>query len=428
MPGLYWRVWSANTIMSVGDGMFVTAMPLLAYTLTRDPRLISLVAAAEFLPWLLLSLHAGVLADRCDRGMLMWRAQAGQAVIVALITALVLGHLVSVWALIAAMFAIGATQVVFSNAAQAVLPQLVAPQDLPKANGQLQVSLTVGETFLGPPLGSALFGLLRFLPFGLGAAAFTASSALLSRLPKFPPAPASAAPGRPGMWADIGEGLRYLFRHRLLRTVAMLLATMNFCYQMGTATLVLLAVQTLHMGTRGYGVLWTASALGAIGGGLLNPAITRRLGMRWSLIIAMAAESVVALGVGLAPDEYAAVAVMGVSGFFVTMWNVVTVSLRQRIVPAELLGRVNSAYRMIGWGVIPLGALTGGFVAKEISFRAPFTLGGIICAVVLLAALPILRTATTPELAATPDTLPGPQSPTPPTTKTPPAPEPAPSP
>jgi MFS family permease len=187
--------------------------------------------------------------------------------------------------------------------------------------------------------------------------------------------------------------VRWLAGHRLLRTVALLLGVSNFSSQMGQATLVLLATQTLHVGTRGYGLLWTAAAVGSVLGGLVNPAITRRLGLLPSLTVAMAAFAIADAGVGLAPNFAVAAALMACNGFFVTMWNVVTVTLRQRIVPAELLGRVNSVYRMIGWGLMPLGALAGGFVAHAAGLRAAFVVAGVLSGAALLAALPALARA-----------------------------------
>jgi MFS family permease len=382
----YWRVWWANTVSSVGDGALVSALPLLAVTVTSDPRLIALVSAAIFVPWLLLSLPAGALADRFDRATLMWRAQAVQGIIVALIAVLAALGEAGIGVLVAAGFCLGAAEVVFSNAAQAVLPQYVPADLLPRANGNLQVSLTAGETFLGPPLGSLLFAVGRALPFGLDAVSFAGSALLLSGLPR-QAAPAETAGG---IAASIAEGLRWLFRHRLLRVVAVLLGVLNFCGQMGQAVLVLLATQLLHVGPSGYGLLWTASAVGSILGGLANPVLTRWFGQLPSLIIAMAAEAAVFAGIGLSPDAFTAGLMMACNGFFVTMWNVVTVSLRQRIVPASLLGRVNSVYRMIGWGLLPLGALAGGFVAHADGPRAAYAVGGIICALALVAALPVL--------------------------------------
>jgi MFS family permease len=382
----YQRVLWANTISSVGDGIFVSALPLLAVTLTRDPRLIALVSAAAFVPWLLLSLPGGVIVDRYDRAALMWRSQVVQGLIIAILALLVLVHAIGISLLIVAGFLLGAAEVIFSNAAQSVLPDLVPADKLPKANGNLQVSLTVGETFVGPPLGSVLFAVSRALPFGLDAASFFGSAALVSGLPKRAASAAEHAP----MLAQIGEGLRYLGRHRLLRMAAILLGVMGFASQMGQATLVLLAVQTLHTGTRGYGLLWTASAVGAILGGMTNPVLTRKLGMMPSLIVSLLASAVVFAGLGLAPDAVVAGACFALNGYFVTMWNVVTVSLRQRIVPGELLGRVNSVYRMIGWGLMPLGAVTSGFVAREWGYRAPYTLGGILIAIVAVLATPTL--------------------------------------
>jgi MFS family permease len=381
----YWRVWWANTVSSVGDGAFVSALPLLAVTITRDPRLIAVVSAAFYLPWLLLSLPVRALVDRRDRVALMWRAQAVQGAVVAAIAVLAAVREADIAMLAVAAFCLGTAEVVFSNAAQAVLPQLVPADQLPRANGNLQVSLTVGETFLGPPVGSVLFAAARVLPFGLDSGSFLASAALLSGLPR-------TGPGRPagGLRARIAEGLWWLLRHRLLRIVAVLLGVQNFCSQMGQAVLVLLATQTLHIGARGYGLLWTASAIGSIVGGLANPVLTRRLGQVPSLIISMAGTALAFTGIGLAPDAVLAGLLMAFNGFFTAMWNVVTVSLRQRIVPSDLLGRVNSVYRMVGWGLMPAGALAGGFVAHVVGLRAPYTIGGIACAITLIVVLPVL--------------------------------------
>jgi MFS family permease len=392
----YWRVWWANTVSSVGDGAVTAALPLLAVTITRDPRLIALVSAAFFLPWLLLSLPAGAIADRLDRVALMWRAQAFQCAVVALIAVLAAIGAAGIAVLVAAGFCLGAAEVMFSNAAQAEMPRLVPVASLPKANGNLQVSLTLGETFLGPPLGSVLFAAARALPFGLDAGSFAASAALLSGLPRRGSAGGQRA-STASLRGSVTEGLRWLLRHRLLRIVAVLLAAANFGSQMGQATLVLLATQTLHVGTRGYGLLWTAAAVGSILGGLANPAITRRVGEMPSLIISMAAFAAVYVAIGLAPGPVVLGSLMACNGFFVTMWNVVTVTLRQRIVPDELLGRVNSVYRMIGWGLIPVGALAGGFAARLGGQRVPYVAGGVVCGLALLAALPgLLRARRSP--------------------------------
>jgi MFS family permease len=389
----YWRLWWANAVSYTGDGALVSALPLFAVTVTKDPRLISLVSAAMFLPWLLLSLPAGAIVDRHDRVALMWRAQAVQFAVMGAATVLIMTHTAGIAVLAAAGFLLGCAEVVFSNAEQSALPALVPASLLARANGNQQVVLTIGETFAGPPLGSALFAVRAALPFGLDAVSFAGSAALLAGLPRTAQSRALQPRGKQRMRAQIAEGVRWLAGHRLLRTVALLLGVSNFASQMGQATLVLLATQTLHVGTRGYGLLWTAAAVGSVLGGLVNPAITRRLGLLPSLTVAMAAFAVADAGVGLAPDFAVAAALMACNGFFVTMWNIVTVTLRQSIVPAELLGRVNSAYRMIGWGLMPLGALAGGFVAHAAGLRAAYVVAGVLSGAALLAALPALAGA-----------------------------------
>ena len=387
----YWRLWWADTVSSTGDGAFNAALPLLAVTITRDPRLVSVVTAAIFLPWMLLSLPAGAVVDRCDRVTLMWWAQAVQALVVVAVTIAVLLRRADIAVLGVAGLLLGSAEVVFSNAAQSVLPALVPPELLPKANGRQQVSLTVGESFLGPPIGSLLFAAAAALPFGLDAGSFAGSAALLARLPRTRPAPGDANPAK--IRAQIAEGLRWLARHRLLRVVAVLLGIYNFANQMGQAILVLLATQTLHVSARGYGLLLAASAVGSVIGGLVNPILTRRLGLLPSLVLPAVVDAAAFVGIGLAPGPLVVAALLAVQGFSVTMWNVVTVSLRQQIVPGHLLGRVNSVYRMLGWGLMPLGALAGGFVAHAAGLRAPYVVAGLLCLLSVLAALPFLLAA-----------------------------------
>ena len=389
----YWRLWWANAVSYTGDGVLVSALPLFAITVTKDPRLISLVSAAMFLPWLLLSLPAGAIVDRHDRVALMWRSQAVQFAVMGTATVLIMTRVAGIAVLAAAGFLLGCAEVVFSNAEQSALPALVPADLLSRANGNQQVVLTIGETFAGPPLGSALFAVRAALPFGLDAVSFAGSAALLVGLPRTARSRTTQPRSDQRMRAQIAEGVRWLAGHRLLRTVALLLGVSNFSSQMGQATLVLLATQTLHVGTRGYGLLWTAAAIGSVLGGLVNPAITRRLGLLPSLTVAMATFAAVDAGIGLAPDFAVAAALMACNGFFVTMWNVVTVTLRQRIVPAELLGRVNSVYRMLGWGLMPLGALAGGFIAHAAGLRAAYVVGGVLSGAALLAALPALAGA-----------------------------------
>jgi MFS family permease len=386
LSSAYWRLWWAAGIDNLGDGAFAAAVPLLAVTITHDPRLVSVVSAATYLPWLLLSLPAGALVDRHDRVGLMWRAQVSQAMIAGAIAVLAAFGQIGVTTLAITAFGLGACDVVFSNAAQAILPDIVAKPLLHKANGNQQTITTIGQQFVGPPIGSLLFAVAVALPFGMDAGSFALSAALLATLPKRPRRQLEHAPMR----TAIVDGLRWLTRHRLLRTLALLLGVNTFCGQLANATLVLFATQTLHLDARGYGLLLGGSALGSVLGGLVNASLVARIGALPALLTALATNVVVFVGIGLSPDAIVLGVLLAVNGFVTTLWNIVTVSLRQQIVPPDLLGRVNSVYKMLGWGLMPLGALTGGLVANLFGLRVPFPIAGAVRGIALLFAAPVL--------------------------------------
>lgn len=389
LPAAYWRLWWAVAVDNLGDGAFAVAVPLLAVTITRDPRLVSVISAAGYLPWLLLSLPAGAVVDRHDRVALMWRSQVVQAAVVGGVAVLAAIGRVDIAVLAVMAFALGACEVLFSNAAQAVLPDLVPAPLLPRANGNQYAAVTAGQLFLGPPIGSLLFAVAAALPFGVDAASFALSAALLATLPRR----RRAETRHPPIGTAIADGLRWLIRHRLLRTLAVLLGVNTFCFQFGQVTLVLLVTQTLHVGARGYGLLLAGAALGSILGGLVNARIVARIGSLPALLAALATNAVVFAAIGVAPNPIVLSGLLALNGFATTLWNVVTVSLRQQVVPAELLGRVNSVYRLLGWGLIPLGAIAGGLVAHRLGLRAAYPIAAGLRGIALIAALPALVSA-----------------------------------
>jgi MFS family permease len=371
---------------------------LLAVTITRDPVLISIVSAATYLPWLLLSLPAGAMVDRRDRVSLMWRSQAVQAVIVTSVTVLLaFGH-AGVPGLAVMGFGLGCCEVVFANASQAVLPDIVPGALLSKANGSQYTVANAGQLFIGPPVGSLLFAAAVALPFGVDAGSFALSAGLLATLPRRP-RPSAA---QPTVRVAIAEGLRWLGQHRLLRTLAGLLAVNTFCFQLGNVTVVLLATQTLHVSDRGYGLLLAGAAIGSVLGGVVNAPIVARIGELPALLAVLAANVFIFVAIGFSPNAVVLGVLLGLNGFVTTMWSIVTLSMRQRVVPSDLLGRVNSAYRMLGWGLMPLGALTGGLIARELGIRAAYPVAGALRGIALLIALPVLITAIGPtRLGAT---------------------------
>ncbi|AGM06852.1 MFS transporter [Amycolatopsis keratiniphila] len=381
LPRAYRRLWWATGIDSLGNGVFTAALPLLAVTVSHDARYVALVSAATYLPWLLLSLTAGSVVDRVDRTTLMWRTQALQAVIVGVLTALVAAGAVTVPVLVLLAFALGACDVFYDNAAQTAIPDLVPKGLLHQANGRQQVAMIVGRQFLGPPLGSFFFALAWTLPFAVDAMSFVLAAVLLAKLPRR---------GGQAESVKVLDGLRWLMRHRLLRTLAVLLGINTFCGQLGNATLVLFVTDVLHLGAGVFGLLLAGAAIGGVVGGLVITRLVAWLGDLRALLVSLAVNAVVFAGMGFSPN----IAVLGgfwaVSSFVTTIWNVVTVGVRQQEVPSALLGRVNSVYRLLGWGLMPLGALTGGLLAHRFGLRVPYPVAGVVRGLALLAALPVL--------------------------------------
>ncbi|MFC7102197.1 MFS transporter [Nonomuraea rubra] len=192
------------------------------------------------------------------------------------------------------------------------------------------------------------------------------------------------------MRAAIADGLRWLAGHRLLRILAVLLGVNTFCWQLGNVSLVLLATQELHLDAPGYGLLLAGAAIGSLLGGLTGALVVERLGTLPALLAALVTNVVTFAGIGLSPNAIVLGALLAVTGFVTTLWNIVTVSLRQQIVPSGLLGRVNSVYRMLGWGLMPLGALAGGLVAHTFGVHAAYPVAGALRGIFLLVALPVL--------------------------------------
>lgn len=383
LPPEFRRLCWASAADNIGDGALVAAVPLLAVKLTHDPFGVSLVTAATYLPWLLFSLPAGATADRRDRVTLMWSSQLVQAAIVAAAAALLAVGAMGVELLATMGFALGACEVVFANASQAIVPDIVPRELLRKANSRQYTIANVCQLFLGPPVGGVLFALAPALPFGLDSVSFAASAAVLAKLPR------SRRRADPDP-AQVAAGLEFVKCHRLLRTLALLVGVNTFCFQLGNVTLVLLATETMHLGARGYGILLAAAAAGSVSGGVVAARLAARYGALAVLLVSLGANVGIFLGIGASPDATVLGALLALNGYANTLWGVMSVSLRQEVVPSHLLGRVNSVYRMLASGLMPLGALAGGLVAHELGVRAAYPVAGALRAVAFVVALPAL--------------------------------------
>ena len=380
----YWRLWTASTISNLGDGVFIVALPLLASRLTRSELSISFIGVAAALPWQLLSLPIGAIVDRIDHRLLMVRSDVFRAATVGALAILVASHNVHVWMLWVAAAALGVAEVFFDNASQAMVPAIVPVEVLEKANGRRFAAEIAANSFVGTPIGSLLFVVAMWLPFGFDAASFAIAAALVLTLRA---ATASPVAKRRRSWRireDIAEGLRWLRGHRVLRGLAIAASLSVLGMQMTAAIFVLFAQDLLHLSDRWYGALIAIGAIGAVGGGLVAERLTKRFGSVSIIYATVVVWSLCMFAEGFWPRLWVSAIATVAMAFGTTVWNTVTVSLRQRIVPPALFGRVNSVYRWLVWGSISIGAAIGGVVAREFGLRAPFFFGAGSGAVALL--------------------------------------------
>ena len=393
-PGLgtrYWQLAGATLASSVGDGLAIVAFPLLAASLTADPRLIAGVAAVQRLPWLVCSIPAGALADRCDRRRLLAVVETARMAILLLLGVAVATHTHSLLLIYVAAFSLGALETAFSGAAQAALPSLVPPEQLTKANGYLLSAQMGGEQFAGPAVGGLVFAAAAALPFVVDGVSFAASAALLYlAIPRRSPDSTRSRPVTT-LRSDMATGLRWFVRHPLLRVLAATVAGLAFCQAMGMAVLVLYALQVLHLSKAGFGLFLAAGAIGNVAAGLVAHRLHARVGACKLLVAAGAVTAASYLLIGSTAVFPVALVACLVEALAVGVGNVVTVSLRQSVIPADMLARVCNIFRLCIYGAVPLGALAGGLIAHAADSRQPFIVAGLLQAVLVVPAGMALR-------------------------------------
>jgi len=302
------------------------------------------------------------------------------------VTVLVSAGAADIYVLFAAAFLLGIGQLFFDTASVAFVSE-VLDQDLDtlqRANARLQGTQQAFGGFVGPPTGSLLFGLGRAVPILGDAVSFLFSSLMIWTLPKAPPKPAKA---RGSLLREAREGAAYLFGNRLLLGLALRPAVGNFAFMGASAVLVLFVKETLHLETTAYGVYLTANAVGALIGAALSARLAARLGTGATLTLTAFVETVALLGIGLSPNAWLAGLGEMTLGAAMGVTMGLGPSVRQAIVPDELMGRVGATGRLVALGAGPLGAVFGGWLAHVAGLRAPFIVGaGILASMTIVAA------------------------------------------
>jgi MFS family permease len=414
LGGNYFKLFWASTISNLGDGIGIIAYPWLASAITRNPLLIALVIVVQRLPWLIFSLPAGVITDRYDRQRLMVTSNTIRTVVTVGIALIVLAQqgnlpapdavndaatvittdtLLYVLILVATLL-LGVAEVLYDNSAQTFMPSIVHTDNLEKANGRMWSAEMVANTFAGPPLAGLLIAVSFALPFFADAATFAVSAILIAFIHPSTRRPAVAAipQERPSWTVELREGFRWLWSHDLLRTLALVLGTLNLLDTMATATFVLFGQEVLDTSATQFAILGTGGAVGGVLGGWTASTVVKRIGIGPSLALTLVGGGTCSIVIGLMsswPPVWLFTAVMVFVG---TLWNVITVSFRQSVIPDQLLGRVNSVYRFFAWGMMPIGAALGGlivvvvdtFASREVALRVPWLVTGV-CTLALFA-------------------------------------------
>ncbi|MEE1620022.1 MFS transporter [Zafaria sp. Z1313] len=382
--GFSW-LWTSSALSNLADGVLKIALPLIALRFTDSPALIAGLGVALSLPWLLFALPAGALADRWDRRRSMLGANAVRCLVLLLLCAAFLGGFAQLWVLYVAAFVIGCTETLYDTSAQSILPQLVPAARLDAANGRLQAAELTTNQFIGPPLGGVLAAGGAALAFATPAGLWlVAVGALWMVRGSFRIQRTGTATT---LRADIGEGLRFLWSNIVLRVLALMVGGFNLATSAMFAVFVLYAVgpaSPMGLSEPAFGLLLTATAAGAVAGSLLAGQAAALLGRSRSLLIAIVTGAVLVGLPALTANPWAIGASFLVGGLGIALWNVITVTLRQRIVPAALMGRVNSGYRLLAWGTMPLGAAAGGLLAEWIGLRPVFAVFGLLTLALLV--------------------------------------------
>jgi MFS family permease len=405
LPSAFWKLLLASAGSNLADGMFWIALPLLAIRLTDSPGLVAGVVIASRLPWLVFALVAGALADRLDRRRTMILVDLTRGAILGALAVATFAGAATLPLLYVAAFALGVAETLFDTSAQSIMPSLVEPDRLSRANGRLYAVELVMNQFVGPPVGGFISALAIGAAFGTGAVAYLlAAVSLLTIAGSFRPV-REGPPVR--MHREIAEGLRYLLGHPLLRVLALMVGISNMATAAVFSVFVLYAVSPgpLGLDAAGFGLLATALAFGSVVGSFLVERFERRLGRANLLAIAMSVNALVLVAPALTTFVPLIAVAWIIGGVVGISWNVVTVSLRQRIVPDRLLGRVNASYRLLAWGTMPLGAALGGLAGELFGVRAVFVIFGGLSALLLLGRLVVTDRAI--EAAELPLGLPG---------------------
>jgi MFS family permease len=406
---LGWRfakLWTASTTSALGSGLATIAAPLFVAAHTRSPLIVSATSGVAWLPWLLFALPGGVLVDRVDRRRLMVAIDWVRVVAMGVLAVALAAGWSSIALLDVVLFVINSGEVVFRSASQAMVSSVVPRARLERANGWLVGGTTLMQQMIAGPLAGFLITVAACVPFFVNAGTYAASAVLVGLVAGTYRAAARPEPGgEPQLRrvrTELADGFRWLIHQRVLRTMTFLIGMLNLTLTAATAVLVLLVKERLHLGSVGYGTLFACEAAGGLLGAACGDWLIRRVTATWTIRIGLLIEAGLHLTLAISRSAYFVGFMLFAFGVHASLWTIVGSSLRQRLTPPEMLGRVASTGLFVSAGGNCVGAVLGGVIANSFGITAPYWAGFVVAVIVSAVTWRVFNRATVAEAYAEP--------------------------
>ncbi len=368
-PGFRW-LFASNLVANIGDGIALAAGPLLVASQTHNAVLVALAGLLQRLPWLLLGLYAGALADRLDRRVVVMAADAVRALVVVALCVMILTGTVTITVVLVVMFCFGMGEVFADTTSSTLLPMLVDTRDLAIGSARMQAGNLAANQLLGPPVGAFLFAAGMAVPFLTQAVCVALGVVLVARIGT--PKGGVRGQARTHLRRDIADGFRWLWTNAAVRTLAIVILVFNVTWGAAWSVLVLYSLNRLHMGEVGFGLLTTAGAVGGILGTASFDWLERQVALKTLMRACLVLEVLTHLSLALTTVPWVAMVVMVVFGAYAFVWGTLGYTVRQRAVPTEYRGRVGSVYLVGLFAGLILGQGLGGVIAERWGLAAPF--------------------------------------------------------
>lgn len=379
------RLWSASIFSNLADGLAMTAFPLLAISLTKDPVLISITGALVMLPWLLFAVPIGAIVDSVNRKYIVAGANAMRSLIAAVLSITIIFEVINIYWLFVIIFVVGICEVFADTASQTVLPAVVEKEKLEVANSRMEMTHTIIQGFVGAPIGGLIYVVAISAPFIANSVGFFFAAVISLTIPlHFVKAEReSGKTGFPALREDMKIGISFLWGHKELRRLVLTTSAIGIGFSFATSTQILFAVDLMKLDPKFFGLVMSAMAGFSLIGAFFAPKSAKKYGRGRVLRFAMITSTAVTFATAFSPNLWFYLTFALIGAFSIVHWNIVLMATYQRLIPQEIYGRVHGARRTLVWGSMPIASLLGGFVAK-LNLRLPFVIGG---AVALLLAL-----------------------------------------